>query len=72
MVPDGLVQAVRVPAGRWTLTFVYRPAGLDAGLAGSALGLAALAAGRRRGRPPPASVAAGGATPAAAPVGFGT
>lgn len=38
----GLVQGVRVPAGTWTLTFLYRPKGLDVGLAGSALGLAAL------------------------------
>ena len=38
----GLVQGVRVPAGTWTLTFLYRPKGLDLGLAGSALALAAL------------------------------
>jgi hypothetical protein len=40
--PVGLVQGVRVPAGTWTLTFLYRPKGLDLGLAGSTLGLAAL------------------------------
>jgi hypothetical protein len=51
--PVGLVQGVRVPAGRWTLTFLYRPAGLDLGLAGTLAGLLALVgsaalAGRRR------------------------
>jgi hypothetical protein len=40
----GLVQAVRVPAGRWTLTFGYHPSGLDAGLGASAAGLVALLA----------------------------
>ncbi|MHB1774658.1 MAG: hypothetical protein ACYCU7_01515 [Acidimicrobiales bacterium] len=41
VVADGLVQAVHVPAGRYTLTFRYRPPGLDLGLAGSGAGLAA-------------------------------
>jgi hypothetical protein len=56
VVPDGVVQSVRVPPGRWTLTFGYWPEGLDVGLAGSALGLAALVVagawgyGRRRRR----------------------
>jgi len=40
----GLLQGVRVPAGRWTLTFLYRPPGLNAGLAGSAAGLAGFVA----------------------------
>ncbi|HVX21631.1 MAG TPA: hypothetical protein VHB02_09805 [Acidimicrobiales bacterium] len=40
----GLVQGVRVPAGRWVLTFLYRPPGLNAGLAGSAVGLAGFVA----------------------------
>jgi hypothetical protein len=35
----GLVQSVRVPAGHWTLTFSYRPKGLDE--AGAVSGLAA-------------------------------
>jgi hypothetical protein len=38
----GLVQAVRVPAGRWTLTFRYHPSGLDVGLGTTAAGLVAL------------------------------
>lgn len=44
VVQRGLVQAVRVPAGRWTLTFGYHPSGLDAGLAATGAGLAGLAA----------------------------
>lgn len=44
VVRRGLVQAVRVPAGRWTLTFAYHPPGLDAGLAGTAAGLAGMVA----------------------------
>jgi len=43
VVPVGTVQGVRVPAGTWTLTFLYRPRGLDLGLAGTAAGLVALA-----------------------------
>jgi len=39
----GLVQGVDVPAGRWTLTFVYRPPGLTAGLVGSAVAVVAFA-----------------------------
>jgi hypothetical protein len=39
----GLVQAVRVPPGEWDVTFLYRPRTLNLGLAGSTLGLAALA-----------------------------
>ncbi len=39
----GLVQGVDVPAGRWTLTFVYRPPGLTAGLVGSAAAVVAFA-----------------------------
>jgi hypothetical protein len=39
----GLVQGVDVPVGRWTLTFVYRPPGLTAGLVGSAAAIVALA-----------------------------
>jgi hypothetical protein len=59
---DGLVQSVRVPAGTWVLTFSYRPPGLTAGIAGSALALLAFAAAgavvtvrrrRRRGREGP-------------------
>jgi MYXO-CTERM domain-containing protein len=44
---DGLIQSVRVPAGSWTLTFLYRPPDLNAGLAGTTvavLGLAGLGA----------------------------
>lgn len=40
----GLVQGVRVPAGRWTLTFDYRPKGLHEALAASGLGVLAVAA----------------------------
>jgi len=53
---SGLVQSVRVPKGSWTVTFGYRPRGLDAGIAASGLGLAgfvvlgALAYRRRRTR----------------------
>lgn len=57
--PDGLVQSVRVPAGSWTLRFVYRPPRLTPGIAASLVGLAgfvalgvASAAGRRRSRRP--------------------
>ena len=32
---DGLVQSVHVPAGRYLLTFLYRPRGLTEGMAGS-------------------------------------
>jgi hypothetical protein len=38
----GLVQAVALPAGTSTVTFLYRPRGLDLGLVGSAVGLLAL------------------------------
>lgn len=54
----GLVQGVRVPAGTWTLTFLYRPPGLTVGLVGSGAAIVAfLAAGtvavvRRRRRVP--------------------
>lgn len=41
---DGLVQGVRVPAGRWTLTYRYHPPGLTPGLAGTGAGLVALVA----------------------------
>lgn len=44
VVRHGLVQAVRVPAGRWTLDFTYHPPGLDVGLALTGAGLAAMAA----------------------------
>jgi hypothetical protein len=58
--PHGLIQSVRVPAGRWTLTFVYRAPHLSAGLAASGAALAGFVAlgvvvvvrsrhGRRRG-----------------------
>jgi hypothetical protein len=30
-----------VPSGRWTLTFLYRPPGLTAGLAGTAVAVLA-------------------------------
>ena len=40
VVRDGLIQAVRVPAGTWTLTFSYRPKGLTEGGAASAIGVA--------------------------------
>jgi len=59
---DGLVQAVRVPAGRWTLTFLYRPADFTVAVAGTGLGLAGLVAAavvavrRRRIRGPAAGV----------------
>jgi hypothetical protein len=42
VVQWGLVQAVRVPSGRWTLTFTYRPSALDLALAATGAGLAAL------------------------------
>jgi hypothetical protein len=50
---DGLVQAVRVPAGSWTLTFLYQPKGLTAaeaasGLGGAGLLVAVLGGWRRR------------------------
>jgi hypothetical protein len=38
----GLVQGVRVPPGRWTLTFAYRPSGLTSGGILSGLGVAGL------------------------------
>ena len=38
----GLLQAVDVPRGEWQLTWLYRPATFDAGLAGSAVGLVLL------------------------------
>jgi hypothetical protein len=53
----GLIQAVRVPAGTWTLTFSYRPRGLTAAGAASGVGVVGLvvvavqAVRRRRGRP---------------------
>ncbi|MGH9045911.1 MAG: hypothetical protein ACRDVW_01195, partial [Acidimicrobiales bacterium] len=37
--PVGLIQGVRVPAGRWTLTFGYWPSGLTSGGIISALGV---------------------------------
>jgi hypothetical protein len=37
--PVGLVQGVRVPAGRWTLTFNYWPSGLSLGGIASVLGV---------------------------------
>jgi uncharacterized membrane protein YfhO len=40
----GLVQAVRVPAGTWTITFSYWAPGLTTGLALSAAGIIALVA----------------------------
>jgi hypothetical protein len=53
----GLVQSVRVPRGRWVLTFVYRAPHLSLGIAGSLVGAAgfvalgvATAFGRRRRR----------------------
>jgi hypothetical protein len=55
VVPVGLVQGVRVPAGDWRLTFSYWPAAVTAGLVLTGLGLVALLAagvvalvGRRR------------------------
>jgi hypothetical protein len=42
--PVGLVQGVRVPPGRWTLTFTYWPSGLTSGGIASALGVAAVLA----------------------------
>lgn len=39
----GLVQSVRVPRGRWVLTFVYRAPHLSLGIAGSLLGVAGFA-----------------------------
>jgi hypothetical protein len=55
VVAAGLLQSVRVPAGRWRITFDYWPSGLTTGGIASALGvLAALAVGggtlRRRRR----------------------
>jgi hypothetical protein len=54
----GLVQSVVVPAGTWQLTFLYRPQGLDAGLAATGAGIVLLLvaaawamANRRRDRP---------------------
>jgi hypothetical protein len=38
----GLVQGVRVPPGRWTLTFSYWPSGLTRGGIASGLGVAAV------------------------------
>lgn len=57
---DGLIQSVRVPAGTWNLTFLYRPTGLNDGLAASTAGLVALVVAggwawrRRRAGPAPA------------------
>lgn len=55
---DGLVQSVRVPAGRWTLTFTYRAPHLDLGVLGTLIALCGFAAfaviallDRRRRRP---------------------
>lgn len=39
--PDGLIQAVRVPAGTYLVTFRYRPKGLTLGLIASGVGVAA-------------------------------
>lgn len=39
----GLIQSVRLPPGRWTLTFRYRPPHLTLGLAATGLALAAFA-----------------------------
>jgi hypothetical protein len=54
----GLVQSVVVPPGTWQLTFLYRPQGLDAGLAATGAGVVLLLiaaawamANRRRDRP---------------------
>jgi hypothetical protein len=44
VVRVGLLQGVRVPAGRWTLTFTYWPPGLSVGGLASAVGVAALLA----------------------------
>ena len=38
----GLIQGVRLPAGSWTVTFTYSAPGLDAGLAGSFVGIGAV------------------------------
>jgi hypothetical protein len=57
VVAHGLIQAVRVPAGTWTLTFSYWAPGLSPGLAASGAGFAVLVAYgvangvRRRRRP---------------------
>jgi hypothetical protein len=40
VVPDGLVQAVRVPAGTWTLMFLYRAKGLSPGFISSGIAVA--------------------------------
>jgi len=40
----GLIQGVRVPAGRWTLVFTYWPSGLALGAVASALGVVAVLA----------------------------
>ncbi|MGC8471784.1 MAG: hypothetical protein ACP5PM_05770 [Acidimicrobiales bacterium] len=57
--PHGLIQSVRVPAGRWVLTFHFRPKLLTLGIAGSSaavagflalFGAAIVAFGRRRRR----------------------
>jgi len=42
VVRVGLIQGVRVPAGRWRLTFTYWPSGLTLGGVASAVGVAAL------------------------------
>lgn len=42
VVPDGLVQAVEVPRGVWTVTFAYHAPHLVAGALGSLVGLVAL------------------------------
>ncbi len=38
----GLIQGVRLPTGSWTVTFTYSAPGLDAGLAGSFVGIGAV------------------------------
>jgi len=40
----GLIQGVKLPAGTWTVTFLYRPRGLISGVIGSLAGLLALVA----------------------------
>ena len=44
VVAHDLVQSVRLPAGRWRVTFGYRAPGMTFGLVGSALGIAGFVA----------------------------